>query len=278
IEKFSPAPRVLGRAMTLLRDADADLNEISDLIKTDLALTTDIIRGANSAFYGLGERVSSLDRAVQKIGFRECIRLLNLSVAHNLSNNELSCYGIAAEDYWAESLFNGIFMEHVAKRTGSIDPDIAHTAGLLRYIGRLAINRCLIDVGSGLFWDGSSSLPSWELNQVGFTQAHAAGHLMKAWQFSEEITRSIEWQEFPEKAPEVDDLLSAMHFTSTVLPQAMGLSFASLPGEEAAADKVESDFMKRFNIDADATMELIESSRHSFTVINTKLYTGHAPK
>ena len=147
IERFSPAPRVLGQAMTLLRDTDVDVDEITSLIKTDAALTTDIIRGANSAFYGAGERVSSLDRAVQKIGFAECIRLLNFSVARTLSARDLVNYGIAAEDFWAESLFNGLFMECLARATRAIDPDTAHTAGLLRYVGRLAINECLGQLG-----------------------------------------------------------------------------------------------------------------------------------
>jgi HD-like signal output (HDOD) protein len=272
IEKFSPAPRVLGRAMSLLRDPGADLGDISDLIKTDTALTSDIIRGANSAYYGLGERVSSLDRAVQKIGFKECMRLLNLSVAHTLSNNELGGYGITAEDYWSESLFNGLFMELLAKQTESVDPDSAHTAGLLRYIGRLAINRCLIDMGVDLFWNGTTPLQEWELSQVGFTQSHAAGHLLRAWKFSDEITRAIEWQENPAKSADVDDLLAAMHYTAMVLPPAMGLSFATIPTEKEVGDANTIDFLKRWAIDAETTKRLLDETRNNFTAINAKLY------
>lgn len=278
IEKFSPAPRVLGKAMSLLRNADTDISEISDLIKTDLALTTDIIRGANSAFYGFGARVASLDQAIQKIGFRESVRLLNLSVAHTLAKNELSCYGIASEDYWTESLFNGLFMEILARHTNAIDPDLAHTAGLLRYIGRLAINRSLIDLGSGLFWDGASPLMAWELSQIGFTQAQAAGHLLRTWGFTDDIILAIEWQEQPEQAPSSSDLLGAMHFTACVLPQAMGLTFASIPGQNTSIDAIESEFMARFKITPETTIELVDTTRHAFTAINAKLYGNHPNK
>jgi HD-like signal output (HDOD) protein len=274
IAKFSPAPRVLGQAMTLLRAPDTGLSEISDLIKTDTALTTDVLRGANSAFYGLGERVSSLDRAVQKIGFKECIRLLNLSVAHTLAARRLSCYGMAAEDFWAESLFNGLFMETFARKTGAIDPDTAHTAGLLRYVGRLAINRCLEDLGESQQWDRLSWLPVWELEHIGFSQTFAAAKLLRAWQFSEEIVRAIEWQEDPANGEQSDDLLAALHFTAMVLPQAMGLSFAELPGVRSKMNVVETRFVVAYGLTADATIEVLEKTRLRFSEIIGQLYRG----
>ena len=72
IERFSAAPRVLSQAMRLLANPDSDLDDITKLIRSDAALTGDILRGANSAFYALGEKVPSLERAIQKIGFGEC--------------------------------------------------------------------------------------------------------------------------------------------------------------------------------------------------------------
>lgn len=272
IEKLSPAPRVLGRATKLLADPNADLGEISDLVRADVALTTDIIRGANSAYYGGGERVSSLDRAVQKVGFRECLRLLNLSVARTMTANELSCYGISAEEYWAESLFNGLFVEFLAKRSGSLDTDTAHTTGLLRFIGRLAINRALIDVGNGLFWDGKSSVSDWEQAQIGFTHTQAASYLLRAWQFSDEIIRAIEWQDDPAQAIVRDDLLEAMHFTSLLLPHGVNpLALQSII-EQAKNALPESEFASKNGIDGQAVVEVFEAAKLEYASISSKLY------
>ncbi|HTZ19678.1 MAG TPA: HDOD domain-containing protein [Opitutaceae bacterium] len=272
IEKFSPAPRVLGQAMAFLRDPDANLSEITDLIKTDSALTTDVLRGANSAYYGMGERVSSLDRAVQRIGFKECIRLLNLSVAHTLAAQRLTCYGITAEDFWAESLFNGLFMETLARHIGAIDPGTAHTAGLLRYVGRLAINRCLLDLGELQQWDRRTWLPVWEVEHIGFSQTFAAARLLRAWQFSEDIVRAIEWQEDPANGEQTDDLLAALHFTAMVLPQGMGLSFAELPGDRTKMNVVETRFVVAYELTTEATLEVLKKTRVRFSEVISKLY------
>lgn len=272
IEKFSPAPRVLGRATKLLADPNADIGEISDLIRTDLALTTDIIRGANSSYYGGGERVSSLDHAIQKIGFRECLRLLNLSVARTMTANELSCYGVTAEDYWAESLLNGLFLEFLAKRSGALDTDTAHTTGLLRFIGRLAINRALIDLGAGLFWDGKTPVAEWELSQIGFSHTQAASYLLRSWQFSDEIIRAVEWQDEPARAAVRDDLLEALSFAARLLPPGTNPSALQALAEQARSAPPQAPFAERNGLGPQELAEIFEATKLEYATINSKLY------
>jgi HD-like signal output (HDOD) protein len=88
-ERLVPAPRTLSHAMRLLRSSDSDLSDISDLISRDTALVVDVLRCANSAYYGVGWQVTSIGEAVQIIGFRETIRLLNLVAAHQTASRDL---------------------------------------------------------------------------------------------------------------------------------------------------------------------------------------------
>ena len=115
-ERLVPAPRMLARATQLLRTPESDLGDISELISRDSALVIDVLRCANSAYYALGWRVSAVSEAVQIIGFRETIRLLNLVAAHQTTNRDLGSYGIAAEDFWAESLFSGLFLNGLRRQ------------------------------------------------------------------------------------------------------------------------------------------------------------------
>jgi HD-like signal output (HDOD) protein len=272
IVRFSPAPRVLGKAMALLSDPNSDVNEIAALIKTDPALTADIIRGANSAFYGAGTRVSSLDHAVQKIGFKESIRLLGLAVTHLLSARDLGSYGIAADDFWAESLFNGLFMEELARTTQGADLDTAHTAGLLRFIGRLAINQSIKDLGGGLFWNGLMPLDAWENENVGFSQTHAGALLLRSWNFAEDTIQAVEWQNQPDSVVSPNWLTLAMNFASSVVPQGMGLAFAALATEYVVPSVSITPFVSRYGLTAEGTREILDKTRRSFISISSKLY------
>jgi len=220
-ERLTPAPRILGQVMALLRDPETDINNIATLVKNDPALVTDMIRGANTVFFGRGERVSSLERALLKIGFRESIRLLNLAVARSLAARDLESYGLSADDFWAESLFHGLFLKALAMTTNAIELDEAHTAGLLRFTGRLVIDQCIKDRKTAVRWNGVTALDAWESENTGFTQAQAGALLLRNWKFPERLHQAIEWQNHAAGAPTPTWLVEALSFASLVLPQGL---------------------------------------------------------
>jgi len=211
--------------MRLLRSAESDLSDIADLISRDSALVVDVLRCANSAYHGVGWKITAVGEAVQIIGFRETIRLLNLVAAHQTANRDLGSYGIAAEDFWAASLFSGLFLERLAERTGAFDAGEAYTAGLLRFTGRLAINQAIQDLGGGLFWDGKESLSAWELENVGITQAGAGAHLLRKWNFSDVVVQAVDEQERQDLDPSAESLVRAVNFAARVLPSGLDRSF-----------------------------------------------------
>lgn len=258
--------------MALLRDPDSSINDIAMLVSADPALTAQMIRWSNSAMFG-GARVSSLDQAVQKIGFREGIRLLNLSVAKTISAKGLDCYGIDGDAFWAESLFHGLFMEELAKSTRAVDPGEAHTAGLLRFLGRLAINQCLKDLKIAGPWDGSLPLREWELEQVGLPQAYVGAQLLRLWHFAPQMVEAIECQDEPNR-PEVRNWLAdALWFVGTLYPQGMPIPLsAENPTVEMPMPViVESTFVHRQGFDIQSITNLLKITRRRFITINKEL-------
>jgi HD-like signal output (HDOD) protein len=244
IEKFSPAPRILARAMTLLREPQSDIRSIGELIGSDPALAADIIRCSNSVYYGSGLQIQSIDQAVQKVGFRETIRLLSLAVSRIVTGCNLASYGITADDFWAESLYNGLLLQELARETGGAEPDEAYTAGLLRYIGRLAINQSIHDLGGGLFWFGLEPLSQWEVEAVGVTHVQAGAILLRKWQFPPELVKAIEGQECPALLATPSWLAAALFFASSVLPPPRaGVHFSTALTSSALTPPIGSDFM-----------------------------------
>jgi len=268
IENLNTAPHVLRHAIGLLADVNADMGKVVGLINTDAALAADIIRAANSAFYSSGERVASLDRAVEKLGFRESIRLLSMSIVHLLAARDLGCYGIPAEVYWAESLYHGIFVEELARETNAADPDTAHTAGLLRYIGRLAINQIIHDLGGGLFWDGSDPLNEWELREVGVCQSEVAAVLLRTWRFPEELAEAIEFQSDPARAAATNWYAGALHFAGQVLsegqpPLTVSTTVSAVP---------QTEFVRHHRLDRERVEAVFARTTGRFTEISRTLY------
>ena len=95
-DKLSPAPQILPKLQAVLRDLNADIGEISALVKFDAALTAQIVRLGNSAFFGMSKPSKSVDEAICRLGMREIYNLVGLIVARQIFGEELRYYGLKA--------------------------------------------------------------------------------------------------------------------------------------------------------------------------------------
>lgn len=277
--KLLPAPRTLGRALQLLRDPDSGLEAIAELIRADSALAADVLRYANSAYYNRQAKVSVIGEAVQVIGVRETTRLLSLAAVQQTTHRHLGSYGIAAEDFWAESLCNGLFLETLAARAAGIDAGEAYTTGLLRFIGRLAIDQALQDLGSSLFWDGAQPLAEWEREYVGLTQAEVGARLLRDWNFPETMVQAVGAQDAVGASDEAPGplLVRAAHFAAQVLPAGRGRAILEASEHGDVFVPEDHPFARNFALNAAAIHEVCREAHRAFRTICESLYRDAAP-
>jgi HD-like signal output (HDOD) protein len=263
IENFSPAPAILANAYRLLRDPRSDIESIASLVARDSALSADFIRCANSAYYGRGGS-RSIEEAVHKLGLRQTLRLLNLAVARLISSRGLGCYGIRGDDYWAECLFNGLFLEALARETGAAEPDEAYAVGLLRFIGRLGVNRVVEKLQPGARWDRREPIAQWELDSAGLVQAEAGALLLGKWGFSAEMVWAIARQDSPATSANPLWLAEALTIATTLLPQGIGAPLARAVGSARATPPPEIDFSDGQKLCAGTVEKLLHDTSEAF--------------
>jgi len=204
LRQLSPAPMVLPRLQKLLRDPNSGLFDVVELVKLDGALTARVIHMSNSAMFGRGGVCSTLDEAVNRVGFNEVHRLVATAAASAVVVQSLSAYGLDDKDMWRESISCAFAAELLARRVGE-DPAEAYTIGLLHAIGRVAVNNhALASVGapklaSTGFPDESSAV---EYSWLGFTQADAGACMLKNWEFGITAVEVLRAQYIPLQAPE----------------------------------------------------------------------------
>ena len=68
--RLPPLPAIVGRIDSLVRDPLAGAREIGALVSREPALAARVLRAANSAFYGLRQRVLSTEHAAAVLGVR----------------------------------------------------------------------------------------------------------------------------------------------------------------------------------------------------------------
>jgi HD-like signal output (HDOD) protein len=187
------APRLAVELGQAIRNPRVDSREITALLRQDPALVARLIRIANSALYARAEPAGSLEEALACIGFQEMHRLVGAVAATQLAEQHLKHYGVDGETLRANSLFVAVIMEELANATGE-DPRGAYTVGLLRSIGKLALDR--LARGSTAIPPFSSSgetvFDTWETRHWGMDNCKAAGIILTHWRLPHETVIAVQ--------------------------------------------------------------------------------------
>ncbi len=212
--KLPPALGIFGRLRVLLDDADCDVEEISELLQMDPALTFQIIRLSNSALYGLGSRCHSLDDAIARVGFGEIHQLVGLVVARAAFQGDLAMYGVPAGRLWENAVAVGSLASAIARRAGR-EAGGAYSAGLLRNLGKIILN----NHPRAQHYPGEAAAPdlfAWEKSVYGTTSPEATAMLLDHWRFPLEITGAICTHPAPDAAAEFTPGAATLHLAASI--------------------------------------------------------------
>lgn len=229
VEELYPNMAVLAQLANYLEDPNSSLEDVARLIRSEPALTVDIIKISNSSFYAATQKCSDVDTALTRIGFNEVLRVVALILAKDLCSQDLEKYGISADELWEESLMVSLLMEELAKAM-RLNKSKAATYGLLHSIGKVVINNILEDFRIDFYWDPTISVSEWEVAIAGFHHGEAGSRLLKRMEFPPEAQRVIRDHIEPERS------LDSAIFTyvlcySVHLSRALGPGFSKTPFE-----------------------------------------------
>jgi putative nucleotidyltransferase with HDIG domain len=131
-----PLPAVAMRVLGLVAKESVGLKELSDVLRSDVALSSEILILANSALFSIRSEVCSILHASVLLGLKR-VKALALTVAMRAYlTDALKIPALLA--CWHHSLATALIAEEVAD-VSLVDKDTAYTAGMMHDIGRLAL-------------------------------------------------------------------------------------------------------------------------------------------
>lgn len=190
-----PAPRVFAELGRLLRNPNSALDEIATLVKRDSTLVAHVIRVGNSAFYGGEQPTGSVEEAVARIGFQEVFRVVGIVASERLVERPLSYYGIEAMDLREHMLRTALACEELAAECG-LDAKSAYTAGLMRPIGLLVLDRLAAKYENLAPYHPihDPDYLTWEGRVFGIPSSEVAAIVLREWSFPSEIVEAVQAQ------------------------------------------------------------------------------------
>lgn len=139
-------PQVVMRVMDLTNDPKATAADLEKIIALDQALAAKILTLANSSYYGLPRRISTLREAVVFLGFKTLRNMAMTITTFNMFLGRSDTPALARRDLWRHSVDTAQCARVVAgllhpAAQEAVGVDQAYTCGLLHDVGKMALDR-----------------------------------------------------------------------------------------------------------------------------------------
>jgi HD-like signal output (HDOD) protein len=231
VAELRPLPAVAFRVLELSDDAKFSAHELASLIASDQALTSKILRLANSPFYGFARRITTVRDAVVLLGFRT-VRQSTLAAC--VVGDVRRSTSLDYDAFWQFCVATGMLSEVLARTEGRYQ-DQAFTAGVLHQVGVLALDQFRGDLLRAVIERSATgvSRTTAERDILGFTTAELGGALAEHWGFPSDLVGAIGGQ-----TRAVDELAAEGGLAATVArarlyARAYGMSDGVTPTSEA---------------------------------------------
>lgn len=223
-------PAVVNRVMELTADPNSSATDLMKVIQADVALTTTILKTANSALYSFPRGVSSLQQAITLLGFLEVRNIVMAKAVFSSFKSLEKEKTVDVKTFWEHSLVCAMASRIISKHL-KIEDNEAFVAGLIHDIGKLAIylaipekySRMIQDSGLVTFGDHISEKRIFDVShdEVGMM-------VLKRWRFPASLVEAVGFHHrIPEAGKKseltlivhVADLLSYLHLESPITPE-----------------------------------------------------------
>jgi len=220
-------PAIATKLLKTLNNDSANVKQLVDLLRSDAALSAEILRRANSAAMGLSSQVSSLQHAILLLGFEQ---IRQLAMAVTMSTYFKPAMKIESlQKCWRHSLATAHLADRIARGI-QFEHDRAYTAGLLHHIGLFGLMVHYPNEYDEMFRRARTQpvdLLQQEQALFDLNHCEAGDALAEMWNFPEEI-RQAAARHHEEPDPSRPDLVAVIVWASR-MAAAIGYDLAKPP-------------------------------------------------
>ena len=185
-------PPVAAKLLRVASDENAAVGDMVRLLRSDPALSAEIIRYANSPLFTFACDIRTLDQAAPLLGMRKIRSLALASISRTYIHAVLIMDELRV--YWRYSMACALLSEMLA-RYCSLPEDTAYAAGLLHDIGRLGLMVTHSSEYTSLLQNASAKLkrgepfdlPEYERSLFGIDHFAAGEWLARKWNLPAEL-------------------------------------------------------------------------------------------
>ncbi len=197
IEELPTLPIIAQKLTKLINTNNANITDIENLVMSDMALSSKLLKLINSPYYGM-KNVTSIKKAINYLGFNQLRNILNISIFKDFAQLEES---LNPKEFWKHSIAVAIMTDMLAQKTQNIYREYSYISGLLHDIGKVIYlnfyQKDFLDIASE---SKINKLPlvEGERDHFGFSHDAIGSYIAKEWNLPIEVVEAIGAHHRPE--------------------------------------------------------------------------------
>ena len=218
IKDLPPMPQVVIKIQQLIADLNSDTSKLAGIIESDQAIAAKVLKMANSAFYGMSGKISSIHQASLLLGYQTLGEIVTMAGAAEILAVNMPGYGYDSRELWQHSLMVAFTAKMIAEIKHKDLIHEAHTAGLIHDVGKIILDQHVLEnktqISDYMDQEEKTFLDA-ERTFFGFDHAEIASEICETWKIPAKISRAIRCHHQPSLSDN-DELSYILHMADYV--------------------------------------------------------------
>jgi putative nucleotidyltransferase with HDIG domain len=200
VSLFPSVPQTGFKLRALLHKGDAPMTEIEEILRHDPGLSANVLRVANSAFFGLSTKVGSLKQAVMLLGIERFAQIAVSASMEKTMKKAIEGYSMEPGELWLHSIAASNIAEFLAKNRKIDGTYDVFTSALLHDIGKLVLSKFLKEELQNIknITENAVPLDVAEQMVLGTDHAEIGALILSKWLLPIDIVNAVRWHHSPE--------------------------------------------------------------------------------
>ncbi|TGM45622.1 HDOD domain-containing protein [Leptospira vanthielii] len=221
VNKLPAISSVVSKVLEKLQKPDVNIADLAQEISKDPAITANVIKLSNSAYYRASKPIRTVQEALMTLGIKTVKEIVLLTAAKGILSQDLNSYQMEAAQLWTSSLLVAELSSKIVQHKKlKIDKDLAFTSGLLCSVGKIVLAQFFSPVMMQIkadLKDNQEPFPMLEKKYFGYTHMEVSENLLKRWNFPQELTDVVANYLTPENSKNNPVLTSVVHIASILI-------------------------------------------------------------
>ncbi len=218
IKAFPSMPGAAVQLLALIEDPDINVSQIESILQRDAGLTANLLKLANSAYFGIPSKIGSVRQAVLLLGLKRLIQMVIASCVSAIMDKPIPGYELPPGELWRHSIAVSVAAEGLVNELNVEAAEELFTAALLHDVGKLILGRPMADAFHQINDEISRgiALEAAEEKVLGTNHADVGARILSQWSLPGNIVNAVRWHHDPEAAEMTDPMLDIVHVANVL--------------------------------------------------------------